>query len=100
MFINALFGIRFLLHSKYIRYLYFIPKLREYVAQRVLFCPVTHIFWKITSIFPCRFGKPIYLCNDSVVGSGSQSAGSFTYCKHFTKIIPSLEIWKVLSQVG
>ena len=33
MFINALFGIRFLLHSKYIRYLYFIPKLRESVPK-------------------------------------------------------------------
>ena len=86
----------FLLHSKYIRYLYFIHKLREYVAQRVLFCPVTHIFWEITSIFSCRFGKPIYLYNDSVVGSGSQGAGSITYCKHFTKIIPTQESSKFL----
>ncbi len=34
-------------------YLSFIPKLREYVVQTVLFCPVTHLFWKIVGIFPC-----------------------------------------------
>ena len=84
----------------YIRYSYFIHRLRGYVAQRILFCPVTHIFWKITSIFPCRFGKPIYLCNDSVVGSGSQGAGSITYCKHFTEIIPNIKICKIFKYTG
>ena len=77
----------FLLHPKCFTYLYFIHKPGEYVVQMVLFCPVTYMFWKITGIFSCRFGKPIYLCNDSVVGSGSRNAGSITYCKHFTKII-------------
>ena len=96
----------------------------RYMSRYRLFIPQTCPFrienpyiWKKLSLFSCIFIFPPYLCSDSAADSVlfifppylcSDSAADsvpylgilIIYCKHFTKIIPTLKIWKIFKSNG
>ena len=56
--------------------------------------------WKKLSLFSCIFIFPPYLCSDSAADSVPYLGILIIYCKHFTKIIPTLKIWKIFKSNG
>ena len=57
-------------------------------------------FGKLDAFFLADSEKLFTFATDSVASRGLRYAVSITYCKHFTKIILNIKIWKIFEYRG
>ena len=79
----------------------YMSRYRLFIPQICPFRIENPYIWKKLSLFSCIFIFPPYLCSDSAADSVLPYLGILIiYCKHFTKIIPTLKIWKIFKSNG